>query len=111
MTAATTPPGGFVHPALFYNSDEEYLGALVPFITGGLCEGHPAAVAGRGARLRLLREALGAAADHVLMLDMEVAGRNPGRIIPTVLRRFADAHRSGHVRIIGEPIWAGRTEL
>jgi anti-sigma regulatory factor (Ser/Thr protein kinase) len=57
----------------------------------------------------LLREALGTAADDVLMLDMEVAGRNPGRIIPTVLRRFADAHRGGHVRIIGEPIWAGRT--
>jgi len=64
-----------------------------------------------GARLRLLRDALGSAADDVLMLDMEVAGRNPGRIIPTVLRRFADAHRSAHVRIIGEPIWAGRTEL
>ncbi|CCH32571.1 anti-sigma factor RsbA family regulatory protein [Actinosynnema sp. NPDC047251] len=111
MTTTTPPPAGFVHPALFYSSDEEYLGALVPFITDGLAEGHPAAVAVPGARLLLLREALGAAADDVLMLDMEVAGRNPGRIIPTVLRRFADAHRSGHVRIIGEPIWAGRTDL
>ncbi|PSL47155.1 anti-sigma regulatory factor (Ser/Thr protein kinase) [Saccharothrix carnea] len=111
MSAATTPSGVFVHPALFYNSDEEYLDALVPFITDGLGEGHPAAVAVPGARLRLLREALGTAADDVLMLDMEVVGRNPGRIIPTVLRRFADAHRSGQVRIIGEPIWAGRTEI
>ena len=111
MTAVTPHPGGFVHPAFFYDSDEEYLGTLVPFITDGLAEGHPAAVAVPGARLRLLRDALGTAADDVLMLDMEVAGRNPGRIIPTVLRRFADTHRSGHVRIIGEPIWAGRTEL
>ncbi|WP_447002158.1 anti-sigma factor RsbA family regulatory protein [Saccharothrix isguenensis] len=111
MTVSTPPPGGFVHPAFFYNSDEEYLGALVPFITDGLTEGQPAAVAVPGARLRLLREALGTAANDVLMLDMEVAGRNPGRIIPTVLRRFADTHRAGHVRIIGEPIWAGRTEL
>ncbi|MCC8242912.1 sensor histidine kinase [Saccharothrix luteola] len=112
MTAPVVPsPGGFVHPALFYGSDEEYLGALVPFLTEGLAEAQPAAVAVPGARLRLLRDALGAAADNVLMLDMEVAGRNPGRIIATVLRRFADAHRSGHVRIVGEPIWAGRTEL
>jgi anti-sigma regulatory factor (Ser/Thr protein kinase) len=110
MTAsATSAPGGFTHPALFYGSDEEYLGVLVPFVTEGLTEGQPVAVAVPGARLRLLREALGPAADDVLMLDMEVAGRNPGAIIPTVLRRFADAHRGGHVRIIGEPIWAGRT--
>ncbi|MDQ2588378.1 sensor histidine kinase [Saccharothrix yanglingensis] len=109
MTPATPPLAGFVHPALFYGSDEEYLGTLVPFVTDGLAEGHPVAVAVPGARLRLLREALGADVEEVLMLDMEVAGRNPGRIIPTVLRRFADAHRDGHVRIVGEPIWAGRT--
>ncbi|AIJ25040.1 putative anti-sigma regulatory factor, serine/threonine protein kinase [Amycolatopsis methanolica 239] len=36
-------------------------------------------------------------------------GPQPGRIIPTVLRRFADAHPDRHVRIIGEPIWAGRS--
>ena len=112
MTTPIAPPlDGFVHPAFFYGSDEEYLDTLIPFITDGLAEGQPVAVAVPGSRLRLLREALDGAADDVLLLDMEVAGRNPGRIIPTVLRRFADAHRRGHVRIIGEPIWAGRTEL
>ncbi len=112
MTTQMAPPlDGFVHPAFFYGSDDEYLGTLVPFITDGLAEGQPVAIAVPGARLRLLREALGGAADEVLLLDMEVAGRNPGRIIPTVLRRFADAHCGGHVRIIGEPIWAGRTDI
>lgn len=40
---------------------------------------------------------------------MTRAGRNPGRIIPSVLRAFADARSGGRVRIIGEPIWSGRT--
>jgi len=110
MTTTDVPaPGDFVHPAVFYGSDEEYLALLVPFITDGLAQGHPVAAAVPGARLRLLRGALGAAADEVLLLDMEVEGRNPGRIIPGVLRRFADAHPHSHVRIVGEPIWAGRT--
>ncbi|MEU4805635.1 sensor histidine kinase [Actinosynnema sp. NPDC023587] len=104
-----TAPHEFVHPALFYGSDDEYLTALVPFVTDGLREGHPVAVAVPRARLRLLTEALGASSDDVTMIDMETAGRNPGRIIPTVLRRFADANRDGHVRIVGEPIWAGRS--
>jgi anti-sigma regulatory factor (Ser/Thr protein kinase) len=41
---------------------------------------------------------------------MTVAGRNPGRIIPAVLLAFADAHPGRRVRLIGEPIWAGRSQ-
>jgi anti-sigma regulatory factor (Ser/Thr protein kinase) len=46
----------------------------------------------------------------VKLLDMTVAGRNPGRIIAEVLRATVDAHPGKHVRIIGEPIWPGRSE-
>jgi anti-sigma regulatory factor (Ser/Thr protein kinase) len=43
---------------------------------------------------------------------MTVAGRNPGRIIPGVLRAFADRHRSAdRVRIVGEPVWPGRSRV
>lgn len=112
MTITHLPPlGDFVHPAVFYASDEEYLALLVPFVTEGLEQGHPVAASVPDGRLRLLRDALGDAADDVLLLDMEVEGRNPGRIIPAVLRRFADRHPDRHVRIIGEPIWAGRTHV
>ena len=41
--------------------------------------------------------------------DMAQAGRNPGRIIGTVLTAFVREHSGQRVRIIGEPIWAGRT--
>jgi anti-sigma regulatory factor (Ser/Thr protein kinase) len=102
--------GPFTHPALFYRDDTEYLAGTVPFVTGGLAKGEPVAVAVPPRQLKLLRTALGDAAGQVRFLDMTVVGRNPGRIIPGVLRAFADEHRSGRVRIIGEPIWSGRSD-
>jgi anti-sigma regulatory factor (Ser/Thr protein kinase) len=108
VSAATADP--FVHPALFYRDEQEYLAGTLPFLEAGLAAGEPVAVAVPGANLRLIREGLGPAAEAVLLLDMQEAGRNPGRIIPGVLRAFADAQPSGRrVRIIGEPIWAGRS--
>ncbi|MEU0207305.1 sensor histidine kinase [Streptomyces canus] len=107
MTAPSVEP--FVHPALFYRGEEEYLHGTVPFIRDGLKAGEPVAVAVPGPNLAMLRAALDEDVVHVKFLDMTDAGRNPGRIIPRVLRAFADAHRGTRVRIIGEPIWAGRS--
>lgn len=115
VTGPTTGPPGpggsdFVHPALFYRDDDEYLAGTVPFVREGLAGGEPVAVAVPGERLGPLRDALGPDAAAVRLLDMREAGRNPGRIIPGVLRAFADAQPSGRrVRIIGEPVWAGRS--
>ncbi|CAL9533632.1 hypothetical protein SUDANB6_04108 [Streptomyces sp. enrichment culture] len=73
--------------------------------------GEPVAVAVPGERIALIRDALGEAAGDVRMLDMREAGRNPGRIIPGVLCAFADVQPAGRrVRIVGEPVWPGRTE-
>ncbi|MGA5421698.1 anti-sigma factor RsbA family regulatory protein [Streptomyces lavendulocolor] len=99
----------FTHPALFYADEAGYLAGTVPFVEAGLAAGEPVAVAVPGENLALLRKALGGDADRVRLLDMEREGRNPGRIIPRVLRGFADAHPGGRVRIIGEPIWQGRS--
>ncbi|MEU2114362.1 sensor histidine kinase [Streptomyces sp. NPDC016459] len=99
----------FVHPALFYRDEREYVAGTVPFVQEGLAAGEAVAVAVPGPNLEVIKNALGSGAEGVQFLDMTEAGRNPGRIIPGVLRAFADAHPEGHVRIIGEPIWAGRT--
>lgn len=106
MTSASEP---FAHRALFYRDDAEYLAGTVPFVEEGLALGEPVAVAVPRGNLALLRQALGTADPAVRLVDMEEAGRNPGRIIPRVLRAFADAHPDRHVRIVGEPVWAGRT--
>ncbi|MFE3452857.1 anti-sigma factor RsbA family regulatory protein [Nonomuraea sp. NPDC059194] len=99
----------FAHPAFFYRDDADYLSGTVPFIRAGLAAGDPVAVAVPGPNLEVIRDELDEAAERVRMLDMTVVGRNPGRIIPGVLREFADNFPDRHVRIIGEPIWAGRT--
>jgi len=99
----------FAHPALLYRDDEEYLAGTLPYIRDGLSAGEPVAVAVPGANLQLIRAALGDDADRVSLLDMTTAGRNPGRILPTVLLSFADTHPDRRVRLIGEPIWAGRS--
>ncbi|QEV20533.1 sensor histidine kinase [Streptomyces alboniger] len=107
--SAVTETEPFVHPALFYRGEREYVAGTVPFVEEGLDAGEAVAVAVPGPNLELIRGELGARAAQVKLLDMTQVGRNPGRIISRVLGAFADAHPTGRVRIIGEPIWAGRT--
>ncbi len=101
----------FVHPAFFYRGTAEYLKGTVPFIRDGLAAGEPVAVAVPGPNLRRILTELGSDAGRVRLLDMTRAGRHPGRIIPSVLCTFADAHPSGRVRIIAEHRWAGRAAM
>lgn len=110
MSTVTTHEA-FVHPALFYRTEQEYTQQTVSFLREGLAGGEPMAVAVPGPNLELIKAGLGGDAEGILFLDMTEAGRNPGRIIPKVLRGFADAHPNERVRIIGEPIWAGRSTV
>ncbi|MGN2636705.1 anti-sigma factor RsbA family regulatory protein [Nocardia takedensis] len=111
MTALSTDtPGELVHPALFYDGDDEYVKGLLPFILDGLTLGEPVAVAAPEPRLRVLRDALGSSAADVHMVDMAREGRNPGRIIPAVLGAFVEAHPGKRVRIVAEPVRSGRED-
>jgi len=111
LTTDPTTTRGFVHPALFYSGTAEYLAGCVPFVRAGLTAGEPVAIAVPPENLGVLAGELGADAGQVHFVDMTQVGRNPGRIIPGVLRPFADEHRDGRVRIIGEPIWPGRSSV
>lgn len=102
-------PGRFQHPALFYRGKDEYLAGLVPFVQDGIAAGDAVAVAVPGANLALLRREVAAPDGTARWFDMAEQGRNPGRILPGVLLAFADAHRGRRVRIVGEPIWPGRS--
>jgi anti-sigma regulatory factor (Ser/Thr protein kinase) len=107
MKAAT---GVFEHEALLYRSVSDYVAGTVPFVEDGLDTGEPVLVAVPAPNVEVIRGALGStAADRVRFLDMTEAGRNPGRIIPGVLHAFVGEHAPRRVRVIGEPIWAGRS--
>src|SRR5689334_20753841 len=77
---------GFAHPALFYRDAAEFIAGTVPFIREGLAAGEPVAVAVPRSGLELIRAELGYDAARTTLIDMAQAGRNPGRIIPSVLR-------------------------
>ena len=98
----------FEHAAVFYHSTAEYLDAVLGFVAAGLERADPVLVAVPGPKVGLLREQLGEQASRVSFADMTVIGANPAWIIPR-LAAFADAHRGGPVRYVGEPIWEART--
>ncbi|MFD5094764.1 anti-sigma factor RsbA family regulatory protein [Amycolatopsis thailandensis] len=106
----TVTAGPFSHVGLLYSGDTEYLNGTVPYILEGLKLAEPVAVAVPGRNLTLIEAALGDSAADVELIDMTEAGRNPGRILPGVLLAFAD-NRPGPVRIVGEPVWAGRSAV
>ncbi|MFF3977910.1 anti-sigma factor RsbA family regulatory protein [Streptomyces sp. NPDC001828] len=98
----------FVHPALFYRDLDEYVRETGSFVRGALAADEPVLVAVPGPHLDALREDLGPEAAAVDFADMTELGRNPGRIL-AALHGFADQHPGRAARIIGEPIWAGRS--
>ncbi|MCX4775647.1 sensor histidine kinase [Streptomyces sp. NBC_01264] len=101
-------PGAFVHPALFYQDFDGYVAGVGDFVRAAVSAGEPVLVAVPGPRLDALRESLGGSADGVTWTDMTELGRNPGRIL-AALQDFADLHVSRPARIVGEPIWPGRS--
>lgn len=99
-----------LHDALFYTDASSYRAGLLSFVREGLDADEPVLVAVPQPGLGLLRSALDPSEEaRVRTLDMGVAGRNPGRIIGAVLTAFVHEHTGRNVRIVGEPIWAGRS--
>ena len=108
MTASAA--GTLEHDALFYTDAASYRSGCLEFVRTGLEQDEPVLVAVPQPGLGLLRSAFtDDEAARVRTADMAQAGRNPGRIIGTVLTAFVREHAGRRVRIIGEPIWAGRS--
>jgi anti-sigma regulatory factor (Ser/Thr protein kinase) len=116
-SAAQPDDTGLVHEALFYRDADDYALGIARFLREGFELAEPALVAVPGSHVDALRSALGpdigpkigADAEDVQFVDLAEAGRNPGRIIPTVLYAFIQAHPGRRVRIVGEPIWPERS--
>jgi len=103
------PCASFHHEAVFYDGERTYMERLLPFLREGAAADEPMLVAVSPAKIQLLSGALGADAEKVTFVPMDVLGRNPARIIPA-WRAFADRAVAAAVRGIGEPVWAGRSQ-
>ncbi|GGX75393.1 anti-sigma regulatory factor [Streptomyces minutiscleroticus] len=105
---------GFVHQALCFGSDAEFLDGARPFVDDGLAAGDAVLAVVRPGTARLLREALGGRAREVEFAD---AGDWYGAPSRTLGQYHAYCGRHGtdavgaprRVRIVGEPVWEGRT--
>jgi hypothetical protein len=59
MPGAPTDGSGYLHEAVLYDSDEEFLGVVVPFLQEGVAAGEPCLVALGASSTRLVRAAVG----------------------------------------------------
>jgi anti-sigma regulatory factor (Ser/Thr protein kinase) len=97
-------PDGLAHDALFYGSDAEFVGGLVPFLTDGLARGEAAVAAVTGQNIALLRDALGADSAAVTFIDCDDWYQRPTSTVAGWRRLLADATARGHgfIRLVGE---------
>ncbi|MEU6028899.1 sensor histidine kinase [Streptomyces tauricus] len=107
---------GFVHQALCYGSDEDFLGGAAPFALDGLHAGDTVLAVLAPRNIGLLTRALGRRSCEVEFVRAGdwygCPSRTLGRYHAYCAERGTDgAGRPSRVRIIGEPVWQGRTEL
>jgi hypothetical protein len=103
----------FRHDAAVYSSDEEFLAMAVPFVADGVDRGEPVLVTTTPANIDLLRDALGPRADAFDHAETAYFGRRPPERATEFFRYWQRKAPSGagrNVRVLAEPLWAGRTE-
>lgn len=90
-----------------YRTPDEFVRGVSSFVAAGVDGGDRVLVALPGEKIEMIRSALPSARD-VRFVDMYWSGRNPARMIPTV-RSFLDEKPGRRARIVGEPLWPGRS--
>lgn len=99
----------FVHQGCVYAGDDEFLRMAVPFIDEGLRREEPVLVTTTPANLDLVQSALGRHARKVDYAETAFFGRRPPQRV-AAFTGYRHRHlRAGRVRILAEPVWAGRS--
>jgi hypothetical protein len=100
------------HSALLYRSDDEFMAACVPFLAEGVARDESVLVVAAKRKLRRLRDALGDDAGKVNFRDSALWLRTPAGTLHAFRAFINDSfdRAAPWVRIVGEPIWTGRSE-
>ncbi|MFI7542881.1 anti-sigma factor RsbA family regulatory protein [Actinoplanes sp. NPDC049599] len=98
---STTP---LTHDAMFYDSDQEFADALLPFIRDGIDRGEAVIAAVTKANIASLRDGLGPDATEVSFLDRDQWYQRPASTLAGWQRVLHDATNRGYqrLRLIGE---------
>jgi anti-sigma regulatory factor (Ser/Thr protein kinase) len=98
---------GFVHQALIYGSDEEFMDVALPLIEEGLSAGEPTLVAVQDRHVENLRVALGGTPEGLTLHPVEdlheTSARTRDRLARWAVEQTAHGER-GH--LMAEPPWA-----
>jgi hypothetical protein len=103
---ASDPVQGFVHQALIYGSDQEFMDFSLPFIQQAVAANEPALVAVQERNIENLRAALGGAPRGVALFPVEQWNDTSARTRDKFGRWIAEHADGTRVRLIGEPPWA-----
>jgi transcriptional regulator with XRE-family HTH domain len=108
--AATSPPL-LSHRGLIYGSDSELLTASIPFLAEGIERSESILVVTTKRHIRLLRDALGDADQHVDFVESSQWYLSPHQALSRMRSYLKDRCEAGArwIRVIGEPVWAGRS--
>jgi transcriptional regulator with XRE-family HTH domain len=101
----------FDHQALLFRTDEELVDVAGGFLSEGAARSEASLAVTTRSNIRLLRRALGPAADHVEFFEAADWYESPRKAL-AAYREYAEAKLRGGalwVRIAGEPIWANRS--
>jgi MEDS: MEthanogen/methylotroph, DcmR Sensory domain len=99
-----------IHHAAVYGSDEEFLAMAVPFARDGIAAGEPVLAVTTPANLELLARALGGDGARVDQAESAVFGHRPPQRVAAFEKYARRRGDGGRVRILAEPVWAGRTD-
>jgi transcriptional regulator with XRE-family HTH domain len=111
-TAAAIGPQLLEHRVLTYESDDDFLAATMPFLAQGIERSECLLVVTTDANIGLLREALGdltALVEFAGSLDWYRSPRTALNGYRAFVKQKFEAG-AAWVRIVGEPVWAGRSD-
>jgi anti-sigma regulatory factor (Ser/Thr protein kinase) len=97
---------GFVHQALIYGSDEEFMDVAMPFIEQGAIAKEPALVAVQERHVENLRSALGGTPAGVTLFSVEQWYDTSAQTREKFGRWVSEHSGDGRIRLMGEPPWA-----
>lgn len=109
------PDEGFVHRALIYGSDDEFLDVALPFVEEAVATKEPILVAVQERHVENLRAALNGVPPGVTLFSVgqwyDTSARTRDKLARWVAERTDAGYRerrrtAGRVRVIGEPPWA-----
>lgn len=104
--------GSFTHQVLPYRDVDDFLAGAIPFLRAGVDAGDEVLAVAGEPNLSLLRERLEETAGKVEFVEAASWYEHPARTLASCLARAEELAAEGRrLRMVGEPVWAGRSEL